>query len=458
MKNVLCGLRKTVKWLLTGFASLFVFMLVLWVVLPDEDLTGEVVQILKDPPRVPAKQNAFYVFWGFEADPSLDAHSVGMSMVEALEQARAQQKNIAYDDLQRFLGTSPLKIDQSDKYFYQAGTNSLAQVRAERAKIEATERKLLPYIKRYQSLRNYADFNELIPSRVDEPILGYTGLVAISGLTDARIALDMADKAKQGAALENLAAELRLWRKVSQESETLITKMVATKVLQRKFGLVADLLAESPEIAVNTPELLSEITRPLAENEISLERALVGEFRLVSGTFLGLRREIDAAPYSVSNVLNKLILARGFKPNATVNLIFVKNKELRDFYNRPAAAIAANESAFIADWGRFSSYSPSTLFYNPVGKVLVYVAPPDYGTYVYRLHDLDALSRLLELQRQLAVVRLSTDKVAAFVRQSDASLRDPYTGKPMRWDAAGRTLSIQGHGKDGDKLSVRLSF
>ena len=103
MKNVMCGLRKTVKWLLTVFASLFVFMLVLWVVLPDEDLTGEVVQILKDPPRVPAKQNAFYVFWGFEADPSLDAHSVGMRMDEALEQARAQQKSIAYDDLQRFL-------------------------------------------------------------------------------------------------------------------------------------------------------------------------------------------------------------------------------------------------------------------------------------------------------------------------------------------------------------------
>lgn len=458
MKDVMCGLRKTVKWLLTVFASLFVFMLVLWVVLPDEDLTGEVVQILKDPPRVPAKQNAFYVFWGFEADPSLDAHSVGMSMVEALEQARAQQKSIAYDDLQWFLGTSPLKIDRSDKDLYQAGTNSLTQVRAERAKIEVSEQKLQPYIKRYQLLRSYTDFKEPVPRNADEPMLGYAGLVAISGLTDARITLDMADKAKQGAALKNLAAELRLWRRVSQESETLITKMVATKVLQRKFGLVADLLAESPEIAVNPPDLLAEITRPLAENEISLERALLGEFRWVSGMFLGLLSEIDAAPYSVSNMFNKLILARGFKPKATVNLSFAKNKELRDFYNRPAAAIAVNKSAFIADWGRFSSYSPSTLFYNPVGKVLVYVAPPDYGTYVYRMHDLDALSRLLELQRQLAVARLSTDKVAAFLRQSDASLRDPYTGKPMRWDPVARTLSMQGHGKDGDKLSVRLSF
>ena len=458
MKNVMCGLRKTVKWLLTVFASLFVFMLVLWVVLPDEDLTGEVVQILKDPPRVPAKQNAFYVFLGFEADPSLDAHSVGMRMDEALEQARAQQKSIAYDDLQRFLGTSPLKIDRSDKNFYQAGTNSLAQVRAARAKIEASERKFQPYIKRYQSLRSFANFKEPVPRSVDEPILSYAGLVMVSGLVDARIALDMADKPKQGAALENLAAELRLWRKIGQESQTLITKMVATKVLQRKFLLVADLLAESPDIAVNMPELLSEITRPLAANEITLERALVGEFRWVSGTFLGLRSDIDAAPYSASNVLNKLILARGFKPNATVNLSFVKNKELRDFYNRPAAAIAANESAFIAEWGRFSLYSPSTLFYNPVGKILVYVSPPDYGTYVYRMHDLDAFSRLLELQRQLSVVQLSADKVADFVQQANASLRDPYTGKPMRWNAAARTLSMQGHGKDGDKLSVRLSF
>ena len=459
MKRVFGGLLKATKWLMNAVAGLALLVLASWFLIPDEDPRSEVVQILNARPTVPPQQNAYYAMWGLKADPSLDPHVVGKQIIETLKQARAQHRKISDADLQKFWGAPQLKLDSADQDFCKTDMpECLPQIRAARARIESSERRLDPYLKRYYALRDYPGFEEFPPGSLDAPILEYSGLVALSGLIDARIALDMADQTKQKAALENLAAELRLWRAIGRNADSLITKMVVAKVLGRKLRLASDLLTEAPEIAVKYPELLSGITRPLVANEINLDRALVDEFRLASGMLLSLEGEIDAVPYRVGNAFGKLITIGGFRSNATVNLQFMKNKELRGFYDRSAAEIVENESAFMADWSRFSLLSPSIYFYNPIGKVLVYVSPPDYGTYVYRMHDLDAFSRLLELQRQLSVVQLSADKVADFVQQANASLRDPYTGKPMRWNAAARTLSMQGHGKDGDKLSVRLSF
>ena len=458
MKRVFGGLLKATKWLMNAAAGLILLLLASWFLIPDEDLRSEVVQILNAPPTVPPQQNAYYAMWGLKADPSLDPHIVGKQIIETLKQAHAQHRKISDADLQKFWGAPQLKLDSADKDFCKTDMpECLPQIRAARARIESSERRHDPYLRRYYALRDYPGFEEFPPGSLDAPILEYSGLVALSGLVDARIALDMADQAKQKTALENLAAELRLWRAIGRNADSLITKMVVTAVLHRKFKLASELLFESPEIATQYTGVLATIAQPFETIETSLDRALIGEFRFTSSVFTDLKNEIDNTPYELNNAVNKLLAIRGFKPNATINLDYAKSRELREFYTRPATDIVKEEEAFLANQNRFSLYSPGTFFYNPVGKILVEVARPDYADYVYRLHDLSAYSRMVALQYRIAAAHLSVDEIPAFVRSADALLRNPYTDKPMHWDAPSLSLSMPGHSKKyRDKLVVRV--
>lgn len=459
MRRMLPGLIKAAKWLSLAVVSLALLLLAAWFLIPDEDLHAEVFQILNAQPSIPPEQNSFYAMWGFKAAPSLAPHIVGRKILETLNQAHTQHRKVTEADLQEFWGVPQLKIDSTGMRFCKMdAVECLPQLRAAREKIESSEREFDLYVRRYHALRDYPDFEEVLPASLDIPMVDFSDFVALSDLTDARVALDMGDKAKQKEALRNLAAELKLWRKIGQNAHSLVTKIIAASVLQRKFKLASELLTEAPEIAVQHSELLVEITRPLTAIEASVSRTLTGELRLTSGVFLGLadEREIDGSN-ALGSIPGRLLMIGTFKPNATINLQYTLYSAQREFYAQPASIVAEKTSAFLAELNDFSPLSPRTLFYNPVGKVLVYVSPLDWSKYVYAMHDLTAYTRLVELQRRIAAARIGIDEIPAFVATDD-SLRNPYTGKPMRWDAQSQTLSLQGYGKARDTLVIRVGI
>lgn len=461
MRQVIGKLLKGVKWLMFSVAALALSMLASWFLIPDQDLSNEVMLILDTPHTVPSNQNSYAAMWGLKADPTLDAHIVGKNILDALQQANAQHRKISDTDLQTFWGASPLKLDSASLRFCTTNpTQCLPQIRTARARIESIERELEIYLNRYISLRGYPSFEESLPASLDVPILEYSALNALSDLGDARIALDMANQNKQKTALENLAAELSLWRKIGQNADTLITKMIATRVLHRKFRLAAELLAETPAIAVQYPILLTEITRPLTAREASVDRVFIGEFRLSSSIFQNLARERKiTSTDSLNSIPGKLLMIGSFKPNASTNLQYAINQTQRAFYTQPASISIKQMPAFLAEQqNAFSPYSLTTLFYNPAGKVLVYVAPLDWGKYAYALQDLTAYTRLVELQRRIITAHLDADEIPAFLRASDVSLRDPYTDNPMHWDAQSQSMSVKGYGKARDTLTVRVGF
>jgi hypothetical protein len=83
---------------------------------------------------------------------------------------------------------------------------------------------------------------------------------------------------------------------------------------------------------------------------------------------------------------------------------------------------------------------------NPAGNLLRRVATIDEGREAYgrlRLHDTRAYARLVALQAELLAGNVEASRIAEFVNASDARFHDPYTGKPMAWDAASKRLSFQ---------------
>ena len=117
------------------------------------------------------------------------------------------------------------------------------------------------------------------------------------------------------------------------------------------------------------------------------------------------------------------------------------------------------DGAFSAFQNNFNPWAPSLILYNPVGKTFMQISVPDTNTYAFRLADLVTFSRLLELQRRIAVDKVQAEQVPAFLAGVDPALMNPYTEKPFDWDAGKKAISFAGHGvhhlKDG-RMAVGL--
>jgi hypothetical protein len=91
---------------------------------------------------------------------------------------------------------------------------------------------------------------------------------------------------------------------------------------------------------------------------------------------------------------------------------------------------------------------------NPMGKILVSAGAPSFVPYMLRLHDLDAYNRLLGMGVEILVADAGPERIGELVSKSDARFHDPYTGKPMAWDAGTRQLSF----KPSNGLANRKPF
>src|SRR5207253_7981607 len=109
-----------------------------------------------------------------------------------------------------------------------------------------------------------------------------------------------------------------------------------------------------------------------------------------------------------------------------------------DVDNAPAADLGA---AFIRAKEAEPEFSARRAIYNPVGKLLVSSNLPQLNASFERIHDTDALVRLVALQAEIVAQDVKTDDVAAFSKKAV----DPYTGKPFAWDASTRQLSFEPH-------------
>jgi hypothetical protein len=74
--------------------------------------------------------------------------------------------------------------------------------------------------------------------------------------------------------------------------------------------------------------------------------------------------------------------------------------------------------------------------YNPFGKAIVAIGTTDWSDYTASMHDRDAILRLVAAQALIVARRASNADVPKVLAQAGSRYHDPYTGAPMRWDAA----------------------
>ena len=249
-------------------------------------------------------------------------------------------------------------------------------------------------------------------------------------------------------ALAAVERDIAFQRVMIKGSRTLVGRMVAAANYTRDLAFVADLLETSlADLKPHTPRLTA-MFKPLEPAALSMDVLIDTEFGSIKQA---LRQQAVAG--SAGAFYEVIGMRLFFKPNATINAAHAAYMQARDVLRKPPAALLHERAAAEAARDAITVWD---YVINPVGKALMRVAMPSFSSYALRLHDLDAYNRLLGLGAEIIAADVSTEGIAAFVAKSDARFFDPYTGKPMAWDAESRRLSFKASAALADRKMFNL--
>ena len=119
-----------------------------------------------------------------------------------------------------------------------------------------------------------------------------------------------------------------------------------------------------------------------------------------------------------------------------------ENRELLDRYYAEVAATGDLPSdQFLTRYRRQRSLEPDDRLgwtdwvTDPIGCVLFGVAQPDAYVYGIRIHDIEGLITLVNLNRAALAQGIKSEDLPQFLAASRERFHDPYTGSPISWDA-----------------------
>lgn len=437
------------KWIVLAGVALALTLGAAWLAATNEPLNPEARKIIEQPFVVPAEKNMYFAIWGLRASSELVPSEVGKKIVAAYNQKVSQGETYESFDYRPFLGARNLPEMKSKEVRCTRDKDRGSCIafwndKGEEVDDELRAQALL--LSRYKALRAYGAFEDAVLPFASSPVPEWEAARHASQLIDAKIAFDMADPNKRLDALVELEAELGLWQRIATGATTMLSRMIATTTMQNKYGLLSELLVEYPEITHTHGESVGRLSQPLPITSADMRRVFEGEFRMFSGTMLDMRRRPHRmATSSLGGQIapwEEPVFGLLYKPNASVNKLFRTQREFSTLLAGDASKIAEGARALHEKYGDFQVTNPTSYFYNPIGEILTSITVPAYEQYAYRIHDLIAASRVVELQRQIVLKRTPPQAIDDFLSASDPTLHDPYTKAPMRFDAAKGTLSF----------------
>jgi len=445
---------KIVKWVAGSLLGFIIIVGLCWWLIPDEDLNPEAEKFMAITPAPPAANNAYFMLWGFEASPELDPHAVGQQIVAAHDRILASEKDLSKFKLGAFYGDRPLRFPKDSKPFCDVEKeNCLLVYQAKQAELKAESAERQIYLARYRKIREYEDFGMAMSLLNHQtPVPAWSPILRVSQLVDGDIAVRMAAKDTQKAALEELAAEVNSWRRLLQSNDWLITQMISVAALHRKYRLASEIMNTYPEVVAAYPIIFEKITTPLLPAETNVVASMRAEAQFNVGTFRDMKRgnkflsdsffeEVPGPPMLAAFHLG------GFRANASTNLIYASFKELLELFAQSPKAILDGQQAMLDRRAKSHELSVGAVFYNPIGRILHASGTPETTKYAFRIADLIGLSRLVDTQRRIIAGKVPMENVGSALANIGPGLMDPYTEKPMQWDAASKRVSFVLHGK-----------
>jgi hypothetical protein len=429
----------TIKIIVLIFILLFLaFVINNW---GDEELNPEVAKALDwKAPEHTFEDNGYLILLGIEAPSDVDAAAVGKKVLEA-ELARfvEVQKTHKEPHVATQAAISPY-IDWKDNrceyttqkncvdYYLQMGAAKLTFV------ISSQDR----LVKRFQAIKQSKYYVEAFTPLYSSSFPSYKNLVLASELERIQAILDISEgKTAQGITrfIENAAFSRRLLR----ESNTLVAHMIAVALMQRDTRILSELLVKYPTLAKQYYTQLATVLAPISASEFNLAKPLRSERDMGLQTFSHLKyASASELGGDKNNKFNQIWMWFGFQSNSTLNDTYTLSKSLQEMANADAIDLDKLKETHKQQYVDYFQMD-HTLFIkkNPVGRILVSIAAPNYSDYIERQHDLSAYLAIVNVQLQILANEKPDSKLVL-------TLQNPYTREVMPFDKDTGTLTFEG--------------
>jgi hypothetical protein len=457
------ALLRILKWVLIAGGGLLLIVMTGWILAPDEAIDPGAEAILAKPAVGPADKNGYFLVWGLLASAELDPHETGQKIVAEHGRPRAANNSVDFAKLKKMLGAKPLVVKATRKRCEPEKIKCLPYYQGAQSDYKADIAANSLALERYRALRGYPQyFERVLPAGIDAPLPSYAPAMTLSELVDADIAVKVGAPATRKWALDELAAEIELWRRIGRDSDTLINQMVAVNALHRKFRLASEILRTYPEVVRQHAVKIAAITTPIPLKDLSLERPLQGEFRVFADLYQNLDRMVRASPVGIGLLTGTteefrgaLLHMGGYRPNASINILYANHLANVQLIRKSPKEMVADREAVVERQRNVNPWTPGAIAYNPVGRALTADSAMNVTPYAFRSVDLIGLSRMVELQRRAIETRAPTGRLPASALAD--KLTNPYTEQPFDWNVEKSTISFPGFSerflKDG-RMSI----
>jgi hypothetical protein len=396
--------------------------------LRDEPLQPEAAAFMDETPaKVPAERNAFYYVVGFEGPTGDDPHKAGKAWIDAVDAAQRELLSGA----EAPWPAQPRGLAKIEAYCIPEKSSCIRWLK------ETTEgRPALAdnaaIVKRYQRVLSYPAYVEATDPRLySYPLPRYVAFANAQRFFLLHIA-ERLERGEVDDALGALRDEIDFDRRMLAGSRTLLHKLVAAAALQRTALFTSDALRTYRQQIGPGAAMLAEALRPLSAEERALTPGLRSELIMAASALEPRRWRAEDMGWPIPTAL----LRPFYRHRATVNGMYKVTRAWTDVDNAPATELGA---AFIRAKEVEPEFSARRAIYNPVGKLLLSQNVPQLNASFERIHDTDALVRMVGLQAAVVAQDVKQDDVPAFAKKAI----DPYTGKPFAWDANTRQLSFE---------------
>lgn len=433
----------------------------------DEPLTPQAQALLTPPPN-PLKpdDNIYLAMAGFTAPAGASVISAGQSRIEHynehLDAVLHDPSPSALDSL-RLKDPHALEF-QGQAEFVQPLSGSLwEEVPAHRAQIETLSAQNGELYARYLALDRLSGYFETARPSYLAPAVYVPTEVRYLFLEDTVLRLRAGSVREQRAALDELIADVGLWRRVLAGQGQLISKMLALAYLESDYLVLADMIAD-PHSALPVGPDDADLAAPLfALKSFDLGAGFAAEFR-VQASLLEQTEYLytiswspqparTGGPRRWTDRLGSEVSRHFFKLNATVNLFAQQAQRLMAVAPGPGIAAANKELAdsSLTAWSLIGAY-------NPIGKLLAGMAAPAGVTYPLRAWDAAALQRLVRAGYEIRRQRIALADIAAFLRQHPEWSTHPGDGRPFAWSPESGELRVLTIGEQpaGRRFFIRV--
>lgn len=297
-------------------------------------------------------------------------------------------------------------------------------------------------LRRYRELQSQSDLADAgVWASYDAPFADYATVLAIHTVFLSQVAA-LSASAEVDRALRELEADAAFFRRWLSQGRTTISKMVATRGLSRTLLLATQVSRALGHPTPAQQAALLRITAPLTRAEWALANAIRYEASVMPDVMEKARldRKVRGEFVAQENLFMAHVFGLGMLTNASLNFAYPFYLGWERLDAVPSERLASEGERVRREVRAFMARPDWRWLYNLGGRGVVANSIADFDAYMLRIRDVDAYARLACAAIGTRDLQVAPADVEAHLNGSASACRDPYTGRPFRWDGAARQL------------------